>query len=172
MLNVPVISFIEDEAVSCGYWLACTGQQIYACRNSNIGAIGVIYSRPWVENWQHELIEKKLNLDEATEDKSKLASCPNKTTSYPTVAMKKDDLRIIQESLEDDHKIFVELVKSSRGERLKHHHDEEMFSGRFWTAERAEKLGLIDGIDNVESYIRRRWGDQVEVKRWYHQQPQ
>ena len=36
-LNIPVISFVEDEAVSCGYWLACTAQKIFACRTSNIG---------------------------------------------------------------------------------------------------------------------------------------
>ena len=32
--GVPVISFIEDEATSCGYWLACAGTEIYACRAS------------------------------------------------------------------------------------------------------------------------------------------
>ena len=32
--KVPVISFIEDQALSSGYWLACAGQQIFACRNS------------------------------------------------------------------------------------------------------------------------------------------
>ena len=32
--NVPVVSFIEDTATSCGYWLACAGTEIYACRNS------------------------------------------------------------------------------------------------------------------------------------------
>ena len=131
----------------------------------------MIYSRPWVETWQHELIRKKESLDWTTEDKSIVTSCPNKTTTYPTVAMKKDDLKIIQESLEDDHKIFVDLVMSSRGERLKHK-DEDIFTGRFWTAERAEKLGLIDGIDNVESYIMRRWGEEVEIKRWYQTQTQ
>ena len=33
-MKVPVISFIEDQALSSGYWLACAGQQIFACRNS------------------------------------------------------------------------------------------------------------------------------------------
>ena len=33
--NVPVISFVEDFATSCGYWLACAGTEIYACRNSS-----------------------------------------------------------------------------------------------------------------------------------------
>ena len=32
--KVPVISFVEDTATSCGYWLACAGKEIYACRNS------------------------------------------------------------------------------------------------------------------------------------------
>ena len=40
--NVPVIAFVEDTAASGGYWLACTGEEIYAARSSVVGSIGVI----------------------------------------------------------------------------------------------------------------------------------
>ena len=129
-----------------------------------IPGIGVIYSRPWVNIWQHDL---RKNKESQAEDESFLSSCPNKTTSYPTVSMKEEDLTIIQESLDDDHQTFVDLVRSSRGSRLQS--QEDIFTGRFWTAERARQLGLIDGIDNVESYITRRWGQEVLVTRWYQQ---
>ena len=138
-----------------------------------IGGIGVIYNHPWVSVWQHDLRQNKerqaANTDSCQEE-GFLASCANKTTSYPTVSMKEGDLTIIQESLDDDHQVFVDLVRSSRGSRLKS--QEDIFTGRFWTAERAEQLGLIDGIDNVESYITRRWGEEVVVTRWYQQHHQ
>jgi len=129
----------------------------------------VVYSRPWVSTWQHELLEEKQKLDETTEEKSYLVSCPDKLVGYKDVAMKKNDLEIVQEMIDDDHKVFVDVVKASRGVKLAQGTD--LFTGRSWTAEKAEKLGLIDGIDNVESYISRRWNDGVVVRRWHHPSP-
>ena len=40
--NVPVISFVEDAAVSGGYWLALAGDEIYSDPNSAVGSIGVV----------------------------------------------------------------------------------------------------------------------------------
>jgi len=167
--KVPVISFVEDTATSCGYWLACAGKEIYACRNSLVGCIGVVYNAPWVSQWQHELVEEKQKLDDKTDKTtSYLTSCPNKLVGYHDVAMKENDLEIIQETVDDDHKIFVDVVKASRGERLQ---GTDLFTGRYWNAEKAEKLGLIDGIDSVDSYINRRWNGGVTVRRWYHPSP-
>ena len=127
-----------------------------------------MYNRPWVSQWQHALVEEKQKLDETTEEKSYLVSCPDKLVGYKDVAMKKNDLEIVQETLDDDHQVFVEVIKASRGEKLT---GTDLFTGRYWNGEKAHKLGLIDGIDNVESYLRRRWSDGVLVKRWYHESP-
>ena len=43
--------------------------------------------------------------------------------------------------------------------------DEELFNGSVWTAESALKLGLIDGIDQAETFIHRNYGDEVKVNR-------
>lgn len=40
--SLPVISFIEDSAVSGGYWLALAGDEIHADPNSAVGSIGVL----------------------------------------------------------------------------------------------------------------------------------
>ena len=45
--NVPVIVFVEDMAASGGYWLACTGSEIYADSCSIVGSIGVISQAGW-----------------------------------------------------------------------------------------------------------------------------
>ena len=140
-----------------------------------VGCIGVVYSRPWVSQWQHALVEEKQKVkekqkaEEKTEENNYLVSCPDKLLGCKDVALKKNDLEIIQATLDEDHKIFVEAVKASRGEKLEQGTD--LFTGIYWNAEKAEKLGLIDGIDNVESYIWRRWSDGVDVRRWYHSAP-
>ena len=134
----------------------------------SVGCIGVLYSRPWVSDWKHELLKQKQKLDETTEEKSYLTSGPDKLVGFKDVALKENDLEIIQETVDADHKIFIDVVKASRGERLQ---GSDLFTGRYWNAEKAEKLGLIDGIDNVESYISKKWNEGVTVKRWYHSSP-
>ena len=93
----------------------------------------MIYSRPWVSIWQHDLRQNKESQEgsedtDSCRDDSFLASCSNKTTTNPTVSMKEGDLTIIQESLDDNHQVFVDLVRSSRGSRLQT--QEDIFTGR------------------------------------------
>ena len=82
----------------------------------------------------------------------------------PLSPTKEEDVAIISKMCSDIHQVFINHVKTSRGSRLVGS-DEEIFNGAVWTAEAALKLGLIDGIDNVESYIHRNFGEQVKIKR-------
>ena len=66
--------------------------------------------------------------------------------------------------LSDIHSHFIDHVKQSRGSNLKGE-DELLFSGEFWTGGRALELGLIDGLDSMESYISRVYGNEVRVER-------
>ena len=52
--KVPVIVSLEDMVASGGYWLACTGSEIYAARSSIVGSIGVMNPGRGF----HQLIEK------------------------------------------------------------------------------------------------------------------
>jgi protease-4 len=55
--------------------------------------------------------------------------------------------------LNDLHDIFIEAVKTGRGERLRGD-DEVLFSGLFWSGQEAVELGLADEIGNA-SYVAR-----------------
>ena len=50
-----------------------------------------------------------------------------------------------------------------RGERLKAG-DRKLFSGEFWTGAKALELGLIDGIGDLRSVMRERFGDKVRLQ--------
>ena len=146
--------FVEDMAASGGYWLACAGDNIYASRSSVLGSLGVIYSGLGLT----ELI-KKVGVERrlVTAGKSKALMDPLSPT-------KEEDVAIIKDMCSDIHKVFIEHVKTSRGSRLTGT-DEELFNGAVWTAESALRLGLIDGIDQAESFIHRNYGDEVKVNR-------
>ena len=152
--NVPVLVFVEDLAASGGYWLACTGSEIYAARCSIVGSIGVISQGFGF----HQLIER-YGIEART-----YTAGENKNINDPFEPVKEKDVEIIKNMQSKIHKEFIDHVKTSRGKKLKG--DEKLlFNGEFWTAETALELGLIDGIDHMESFITRKWGPDVRVIR-------
>ena len=146
--DVPVIVFVEDMAASGGYWLACTGSEIYAAQCSVVGSIGVITQGLGF----HQLIEK-LGIDNRT-----YTAGENKSINNPFDPPKESDIKIVKDLLNTIHQHFIDHVKSNRGDKLAE--DDSLFSGQYWTAETALKLGLIDGIDHQDAFIKRKWGKE------------
>ena len=54
------------------------------------------------------------------------------------------------------------MVKERRGTRLSP--DETIFSGLFWTGGRGMDLGLVDGLGDMRSEIRKRFGDKAKLE--------
>jgi protease-4 len=62
--------------------------------------------------------------------------------------------------LDDIHQQFIAAVKKGRGNRLKVDGHPELFSGLFWTGERAMDLGLIDGLMSPGQVVREVVGEE------------
>ena len=58
------------------------------------------------------------------------------------------------------HEGFIDLVRRSRGARLKGQ-EKTLFSGEYWTGSRAIELGLADAIGDLRTTLRARFGDDV-----------
>jgi ClpP class serine protease len=58
--------------------------------------------------------------------------------------------------------MFVRLVKTRRGTKLQV--EGELFSGAFWVGPEAMELGLVDGIGDIRSVLRERFGDKVDLR--------
>ena len=91
--DVPVIVFVEDMAASGGYWLACTGSEIYAAQCSVVGSIGVISQGLGF----HQLIEK-LGIDNRT-----YTAGENKSINNPFDPPKESDIKIVKDLLNTIH---------------------------------------------------------------------
>ncbi len=150
---VPVYSFVEDVAASGGYWLACAGEKIYASQSSIIGSIGVISSSFGF----HEAIEK-LGIERRVYTEGS-----TKSVLDPFLPAKKSDIKIIHKIQKEVHQHFINTVKEKRAGRLTQSHD-ILFNGEFWCGQTALDYGLIDGIENLYSFIHKRYGNNVKIE--------
>lgn len=151
--DVPVYSFVEDVAASGGYWLACAGKQIFASKSSIIGSIGVVSrSFGFYETIQKLGIERRVH-----------TAGKNKSVLDPFMPEKKSDIEIIKKLQLQIHEHFIDYVKTRRGGKLTQT-DEILFNGEFWAGETAKEFGLIDGIDDMYSFLKRKYGDKVKIE--------
>ncbi|MBT5675856.1 MAG: S49 family peptidase, partial [Rhodospirillaceae bacterium] len=61
------------------------------------------------------------------------------------------------------HDNFKDLVRTRRGQRLSLD-EEELFSGDFWLGKRAVEIGLADGIGDMRTTLRERYGKKVRMR--------
>ena len=71
--------------------------------------------------------------------------------------------RGLQAIQRDIHASFQNCVRERRGDRLKAP-ESELFCGEFWTGRRGLELGLVDGIDDLRTAMRPRFGDEVRLR--------
>lgn len=151
--KVPVLAFVEDVGASGGYILAIAGDEIYADESSIVGSIGVISAGfGFTEMIAKIGIERRVN-----------TAGENKSTLDPFKPQDPEEVERLKTILNDLHDQFISLVRARRPGKLAD--DKSIFSGEFWTAPRAQKLGLIDGIAQLGDFLRARYGKDVKIKR-------
>jgi len=150
--EMPVYAFVEDVAASGGYWLACAADEIHAQECSIVGSIGVISASFGFEDFieKHE-IHRRLH-----------TSGLGKSFLDPFLPEKKEDVARLETIQKEIHIAFKEWVQERRAEKLSSA-DEDLFDGSFWTGMSAMEKGIIDGIGDVRSVMRRHYGDDVKL---------
>jgi signal peptide peptidase SppA len=148
-----VYVFCEDIAASGGYFLALSGDEIYADPSSIVGSIGVISAGFGLDKVIDRLgIERRVHT--AGKDKGALD---------PFRPERPEDVALLKELQRDVHEVFMNAVKERRGGKLSGA-EADLFSGSFWSAPRARELGLIDGIADLRSKMQELHGRKVRLK--------
>ena len=150
-----VIVFAEDVAASGGYLIACAGDEIYANSSSIVGSIGVISA-----SFGFQDAIKKIGVQRRVYTAGK-----NKSTLDPFKEEKQEDIERIKKLQLELHSDFIEVVKKSRGSKLKDPEKNNTFTGEFWSGTTSMKLGLIDGIGNAEQILREKFGEDIDIKK-------
>jgi ClpP class serine protease len=78
----------------------------------------------------------------------------------PFLPEKAEDVERLKSVQREIHEGFIDLVRRSRGARLKGQ-EKTLFSGEYWTGSKAIELGLADAIGDLRTTLRARFGDDV-----------
>lgn len=150
--KVPVIAFIEDVGASGGYMIACAADEIICDQSSIVGSIGVVGATFGLDK-----AIKKLGIDRRVYTAGK-----RKVMLDPFLPENPDDVKRLKAIQQEIHETFIGLVKSRRGKRLAGP-ESALFSGEYWAGERALQLGLADGLGDLRTTLRERYGKDVRI---------
>lgn len=150
--GIPVFAFAEDVAASGGYYIAMAADEIFADESSVVGSIGVVSAG--------------FGFDKAIEkfgvERRVYTAGEKKATLDPFQPEDPEDVKRLEAMQKEVHKTFKDVVKARRGDRLTGS-DRKLFSGEFWSGTQAVKLGLVDGIGDLRSVMRRRYGKKIRL---------
>jgi signal peptide peptidase SppA len=150
----PVLVFVEDIAASGGYMIACAGDEIIADPSSLVGSIGVVSAsfgfdrlieRIGIERRVHTAGENKAMLDPFRPEDPK-------------------DIERLKGIQAEVHRMFVDLVRGSRGGRLKEAEHPDLFTGAVWVGAEAVERGLVDSLGDLRTILRERYGRKVDIR--------
>lgn len=140
--NTPVYAVVQDVCASGCYYAIAATNRIYASPGSIVGSIGVLMDGfGFVDGMKKLGIERRL-----------MTAGENKGILDPFSPLDAKSRQHAQNMLNNIHKQFIAAVKHGRGDALKP--NKEIFSGLFWTGERAKELGLVDEFGSA-GYVAR-----------------
>lgn len=151
--EIPVFAFVEDVAASGGYWLACAADEIFADPTSIVGSIGVVSAGFGFPD----------ALDKLGVERRVYTQGRNKAILDPFKPENPDDIERLKALQKDIHEAFISHVKDRRGRRLKGD-DDALFNGDVWTGGQAQALGLVDGLGDLRTVMRDRFGEKVQLR--------
>lgn len=149
----PIIAFAEDVAASGGYMLAIAGDEIYVDESSLIGSIGVISA-----SFGFQGAIEKLGVERRV-----YTAGTNKSSLDPFLPEDEDDIEKLKAIQTEVHAHFRNMVKARRGDKLTEDED-TLMNGDVWAGEKAVALGLVDGIGDMYSVLKKKFGANVRVR--------
>lgn len=138
----PVYAVIEDMGTSAAYYIAAAADEIYVDKASIVGSIGVL-----MDGFGFTELMKTLGVERRL-----LTAGKNKGFMDPFSPQNATQQAHAKAMLAEIHQQFIETVRKGRGERLRE--TPEVFSGLFWTGQRAVDMGLADGLGSLDSVAR------------------
>ncbi|MFG6447225.1 S49 family peptidase [Roseateles sp. BYS180W] len=133
---------VEEMCASGAYYIAAAADAIYVDKASMVGSIGVL-----MDGFGFTGLMEKLGIERRL-----VIAGENKGMLDPYLPVSPPQLQHTQAMLDQIHQQFIHVVREGRGQRLKE--TPEMFSGMYWNGEQAVKMGLADGMGNLD-YVAR-----------------
>jgi protease-4 len=157
--DIPLYVVVGDMCASGGYYVAAAADKIFVNESSIVGSIGVLMNGFGFTGAMEKLgIERRL-----------LTAGEHKGILDPFSPLSESDKAFADKMLDQIHDNFIDAVKQGRGDRLAQ--DPQLFSGLFWTGNKAIELGLADKIGDLGYVAREVVGIEKVVDFTAHEDP-
>ena len=182
--RVPLLAFVEDSAVSGGYYIACAADEIVADPSSIVGSIGVI-SRGfgYVKAIKRQGVERRVQ-----------SAGASKSGLDPYMPQKSKDVKSQKRLLKEIHQNFIAAVREGRGDKLRPEaaarlHSSTagglggcfgapgksslrrlvkkgagLYDGSVYSGEVGLEVGLVDGVGELRTELQKRYGRFVRLE--------
>lgn len=137
-----VYAVCTDVCASAAYYIAAAADEIYANPASFVGSISVLYN-----GFGFNKIMETVGIDRRL-----IASGKFKGFLDPFSPLNEEEVVRLKSMLQSLHNLFIQDVQAGRKGKLSD--DPELYTGLYWTGEKAKQLGLIDGFGSPNSVAR------------------
>ncbi len=138
----PVIASFGDYAASGGYYVACGADTIVSMPNTLTGSIGVFAMLPNATKMLNETIG--ITFDTVKTNDLSVAF-------QPTYNFSDKEREIMNESTDQVYQQFLSRVSEGRNMSIEDVH--EVAQGRVWTGQKAQQIGLVDVLGDLDDAI-------------------
>jgi signal peptide peptidase SppA len=141
----PVYAYIEDQAASAGYWAAAGARRVYSNANAEVGSIGAFV----------RLLDTSGVYDKNAVKVHVVSSAPPHKGAMADGSPLSDEQKAeIQRRISDIADVFVNNALV-RGRGMSAEKAQSLHTGQSWVAEKAQALGLIDGVLSYDEAVSR-----------------
>ena len=128
-------------AASGGYYIACTGDKIFAMPSTITGSIGVI-----IQLIDYQELLSKIGIKEKI-----IKSGTFKDMGSPTRSLTGEEEVMFKNIIEEEYQMFLNVV--SKGRKIDLDKLKEIAQGQIYIGSQAKSIGLIDEIGSLEQTI-------------------
>ena len=144
-----IYTVIEDVGASGGYYIAASGDMIFANASSIVGSIGVR-----LDSFNVSSLMEKLGIESQV-----ISSGKDKTILDPFNRLTEKHRLHLKTLLASIHDQFISDIQKSRSGKID---QSNVFTGLFWTGTEALKIGLIDEIASIYD-VNGKYFDNIEL---------
>lgn len=137
----PIYALARDNMCSAAYLIGSVADKVYATQTARVGSIGVV----------------AMHLDRSEKNKQEgikptfIHAGKYKVAGNPHESLEGDNLKYLQDSVNESYQMFIDAVAEARGMDKKAIQETE---ARVYGGKKAVEIGLADGIRTYESVLK------------------
>jgi signal peptide peptidase SppA len=136
-----VVASINGMGASAAYRIASQAGSVYASKDSEVGSIGTY--------WQ--LLDYSEAYKKAGVESILLTTGPYKGLGTPGEPLTRQQREFLQQTVEESNAAFLQDIMAGR--EMSEEAVDSVADGRWWSASKAEAIGLIDGIGSLADVL-------------------